>query len=263
MLIRTLSALVFAPLLLGVAYLGGAFMAVFVGLVAILALRESLSIGQRMGIQPWPLSTTVFSLVWLLILMLRADQWMIPVIVIWLLFALGKMALGYPRLKISEVSYNVLMPLYTVVSFSHLYLIRGLDQGMAWTFLTFILVWATDTFAYLIGRAIGKHPLAPEVSPNKTIEGSTGGLVFCILCGMVAWKIIGGPSWLFFFSLSFFVGVSAQIGDLFESALKRSANVKDSGNLIPGHGGILDRFDSLLFVIPIVYYWLVLSGIAG
>jgi phosphatidate cytidylyltransferase len=238
-------------------------MVFLVVVISFLALRESLTIGQRMGIQPWPLSTALFSLVWLLLITLDAQKWMIPILVIWLLFSLGKMAIQYPKVQIAEVSYNFFMPLYTVVLFSHFYLIRGLEQGLAWTFLTFILVWATDTFAYLIGRAFGRHPLAPQISPNKTIEGSAGGLVFCILCGLVAWKIIGGGSWISFFGLSLLVGVCAQLGDLFESALKRTANIKDSGNLIPGHGGILDRFDSLLFVIPIVYYWVVLSGIAG
>ncbi|HHY28571.1 MAG TPA: CDP-archaeol synthase, partial [Desulfitobacterium dehalogenans] len=95
----------------------------------------------------------------------------------------------------------------------------------------------------------------PQVSPKKTIEGSLGGLIFCILCGILAWKIIGGAPFIAYIVLSIVVAVSAQIGDLFESALKRSANIKDSGKVIPGHGGILDRFDSLIFVIPIMYYW--------
>jgi phosphatidate cytidylyltransferase len=263
MLTRTLSALVFVPLLLGLTYMGGPYTAFLVAVISILALRESLSIGKRMGINAWFLSSGLFSLTWLLLIFRRDTEWMLPAIILWLLFALGKMALRYPKIHFSELGYNFFAPIYTVVLFSHLYLIRGLEKGIAWTFLTFILVWATDTFAYLIGRALGRHPLAPLVSPKKTIEGSIGGLFFCVLSAFIAWKLIGGPPLNYYLGLSLIVGTSAQIGDLFESALKRSVNIKDSGNLIPGHGGILDRFDSLLFVVPLVYYWAVLSGIAG
>lgn len=263
MLTRTLSALILVPVLLGLSYLGGPYTAFLVAAISFLALRESLAIGQKMRIRTWSLSTGLFSLVWLLLIFRGASEWMLPVLIIWLLFSLGKMALQYPNVQFSELGYNFFAPIYTVVLFSHFYLIRGMENGIAWTFLTFILVWATDTFAYLIGRALGRHLLAPQVSPKKTIEGSTGGLLFCVLSGLIAWKVIGGSQWMAFLGLSIFVGIGAQIGDLFESALKRSVNIKDSGNLIPGHGGILDRFDSLLFVIPLVYYWLVLTGMAG
>lgn len=263
MLIRTLSALVLVPILLGFTYLGGPFTAFLVAIISFLALKESLAIGQKMSIKTWTLSTGLFSLTWLLLIFQEATEWMLPVLILWLLFSLGKMALRYPVIQFSELGYNFFAPLYTVVLFSHLYLIRGLERGVTWAFLTFILVWATDTFAYLIGRAVGRHLLAPQVSPKKTLEGSAGGLFFCVLSGLVAWKVIGGVPWTSFLVLSLLVGVSAQIGDLFESALKRSVNIKDSGDLIPGHGGILDRFDSLLFVIPIVYYWTVLQRMVG
>lgn len=263
MLTRTLSALILVPVLLGLTYKGGPYTALLVAVISFLALRESLAIGNKMGIRSWTVSTGLFSLGWLLLIFRGALEWGVPALVMWLLFSLGKMALRYPVIQFNELSYNFFAPIYTVVLFSHLYLIRELEKGVAWTFLTFILVWATDTFAYLVGRAIGRHRLAPQVSPKKTIEGSMGGLLFCMLSGLIAWKLLGGTRAFPFLGLSFVVGIGAQIGDLFESALKRSVNIKDSGNLIPGHGGILDRFDSLLFVVPLVYYWLVLSGMAG
>lgn len=263
MLIRTLSALVLVPLLLGFTYLGGPFTAFLVATLSLLGLNESLAIGRKMGHKVWSASTGLFSLIWLLLVFLEATKWMLPVLIIWLLYSLGKMALRYPVIQFSELGYNFFAPIYTVVLFSHLYLIRGLEKGVEWAFLTFILVWATDTFAYLIGRAMGRHLLAPQVSPKKTVEGAAGGLLFCVLSGLIAWKVIGGLPWTSFLGLSLLVGISGQIGDLFESALKRSVNIKDSGNLIPGHGGILDRFDSLLFVIPIVYYWAVFYRMAG
>ncbi|CDX02638.1 Phosphatidate cytidylyltransferase [Desulfitobacterium hafniense] len=260
MLIRTLSALVLVPVLLGLTYLGGVYTALLVTTVSLIALKEALAIGQKLGFKAWTISSGIFSMLWLVLIFAGEIQWNFSLMIAWLLFAMGRAALGYPKVSLGEAGYNCFAPIYTVVLFSHLYLIRGFSEGIAWAILTFILVWATDTFAYLIGRVMGKHLLAPRVSPKKTIEGSVGGLVFCILSGILAWQIIGGAPLAAYIALSGVVAVSAQIGDLFESALKRSVNIKDSGNIIPGHGGILDRFDSLLFVIPIMYYWVLIVG---
>ncbi|MFZ3373901.1 MAG: phosphatidate cytidylyltransferase, partial [Desulfitobacteriaceae bacterium] len=144
-----------------------------------------------------------------------------------------------------------------VVLFSYLYLLRQLEHGITWTFLIFFLVWATDIFAYLIGRRFGQHLLAPKISPKKTREGAWGGLLGSILVGLIFWYWMVGTSLWHILALSLIVGLGGQIGDLFESALKRSAGIKDSGTLIPGHGGILDRCDSLILVLPLVYYYIV------
>ena len=255
MLIRTISALIGAPLLLGLIYLGGAYTAFLAAVIGLLALHEYMMIGRKLEIKIWTKTTFFVALVWILSLSLGSKEWMFPFLIVWLLFALGWMGIRYPQVQFSEVGYNVLGVIYTVVLSSHLFLLRSLERGMAWAFFTFILVWTTDTFAYLIGRALGRHPLAPRVSPNKTIEGSIGGLLGAMLVGLAASRFMGGMPWTSFLGLSLIVGVSAQIGDLFESALKRSAKDKDSGLLIPGHGGFLDRFDSMLFAFPIVYYW--------
>ena len=116
-----------------------------------------------------------------------------------------------------------------------------------------VCVWATDTFAYLVGKAIGKHKLAPSLSPGKTWEGSFGGLIGAILAGMAFSAWIHQPLALGI-SLGVLAGTVGQIGDLFESALKRERGIKDFGKLLPGHGGVLDRFDSLLFVAPLAYW---------
>ncbi len=255
MLTRTLSAMVFVPILLGLTYMGGPYTAILVALISLLGLHEALLIGKKMGFQAWNISTYLFSILWLALVFRGEIRWMVPLLIAWLLYSMGKMALKYPQVTLREAGYNCFAPLYTVTLFSHLYLIREFGEGVAWALLSFALVWATDTFAFLVGRKMGKHLLAPQISPKKTIEGSVGGLIFCILTGLIAWKIIGEASPWAYLVLSIVVGCSAQIGDLFESALKRSVKIKDSGNLIPGHGGILDRFDSLLFVIPIMYYW--------
>lgn len=255
MLIRTISALIGAPLLLGLTYLGGPYTEFLVVVIGIIALHEFQEIGRKLGIKIWSKTTVGVSVIWILFLTLNLKTWMFPFTLFWFLLALGRMGIWYPKVQFSEISYNFLSVIYTVVLSSHLYLLRSLDRGMAWAFLAFVLVWTTDTFAYLIGRAIGRHPLAPEVSPKKTIEGSIGGLIGALLVGFVASRVMGDMNLTFFLLLSLIVGICAQIGDLFESALKRSAHVKDSGSLIPGHGGFLDRFDSMLFAFPIIYYW--------
>ena len=124
--------------------------------------------------------------------------------------------------------------------------------------LTLFSVWATDSFAYFTGKAVGKHKLAPKLSPGKTVEGTAGGLAASLIVGALF-------GWLFFrnaglgLAIGAIAGVFGQIGDLFESALKRELGIKDLGGILPGHGGVVDRFDSLLFVAPLcvllLRYW--------
>lgn len=258
MFIRTMSALIGAPILLALIYFGGSYTFFLVTLLTLLALREFLQIGEQMGIRTWYKFSTIFAIIWLTSLFISGEEWLLPTLLFWFLIGLGRLALTYPKTSLTEANFNMLSVLYAVVLLSHLYLLRQLPRGIEWTFLTIFLVWATDTGAYLIGRQFGRHLLAPLVSPKKTVEGSLGGLLFSIGMAVLFWRLMGGAHWMTYIILGIVIGTSAQIGDLFESALKRSAGVKDSGNLIPGHGGILDRFDSLIFALPLVYYGLIL-----
>ncbi len=251
---RTVSALIGAPLFLGLIYMGGQYIAFLVAVLTLLALQEFLQIGEQMGIRPWFKLTIFVTIIWLLSLLIGGAEWMLPILVFWLLIGLGRLALTYPKTSLAEANFNLLAVFYSVVLLSHLYLLRQLPNGIEWTLLTIFLVWATDTGAYLIGRQFGRHLLAPQVSPKKTVEGSLGGLLGSILVALMFWRFVGGTSLITYMILALIIGISAQIGDLFESALKRSAGVKDSGKLIPGHGGILDRFDSLIFALPLMYY---------
>jgi phosphatidate cytidylyltransferase len=255
---RTISALIGAPIFLVLTYLGGPYTAFLVAILALLSLWEFLKIGEQMGMPAWYKLTTLVAVVWLISLFSGGKEWMMPMLVFWLLIGLGRVALTYPKTQFLEAIFNLFSLLYTVFLLSHFYLLRQLPGGKEWTFLTIILVWATDIGAYLIGRQFGRHLLAPQVSPKKTVEGSLGGLMSCVLVAFAFWRLVGGASWITYIVLAMVVGISSQVGDLFESALKRSAGVKDSGNLIPGHGGILDRFDSLICALPLVYYGVIL-----
>jgi phosphatidate cytidylyltransferase len=124
--------------------------------------------------------------------------------------------------------------------------------------LLFAIIWIGDTAAYYCGRAFGRHALAPVVSPKKTVEGAIAGLIGSVLAGVVGGVWFLGNSWTDLIWISAVIAIVGQIGDLAESVLKRSAAVKDSSSIMPGHGGILDRLDSLFFAAP-VFYWLMNS----
>ena len=120
----------------------------------------------------------------------------------------------------------------------------------------FFFIWASDSGAYFTGRALGRHKLFERISPNKTIEGFVGGLISSALVGIAAHHFLGGISLISWMCIGAFVSVTSTLGDLFESLLKRQSGIKDSGSILPGHGGILDRFDSTLISAPI--YWILL-----
>ena len=139
----------------------------------------------------------------------------------------------------------------------------GYELGRNWLLLALLTTFATDTGAYLVGRAIGRHPMAPSISPNKTWEGAIGGFVGAVAAALLVGQFfnlgLSPAAWNWQLPLiGATVGIAAQAGDLLESRLKRLAQVKDAGNLMPGHGGLLDRLDSLLLTIPVVYYLVIL-----
>jgi phosphatidate cytidylyltransferase len=155
-----------------------------------------------------------------------------------------------------EIAFALLAFIYIPFLLMHLVLLRQTDFGIQWMFVIMLIVMTNDSAAYYTGSAFGKHRLYPLVSPKKSIEGAIGGLV-----GSLGGTLLA--KFTFFPQLSFrdavvtalVVGVVGQAGDLFESLLKRSFGVKDSGTIIPGHGGVLDRLDSILFAAPITYYY--------
>ncbi len=141
-------------------------------------------------------------------------------------------------------------------------LIRGAESGRLWVLALLLIIFAGDTAAYYTGSYLGKHKLCPSVSPKKTIEGALGGLVANALVGIL-FKLffLSDVGWGSILLMSILAGAVGQVGDLFESVLKRRAGIKDSSGILPGHGGILDRIDALLFAIPVV--WMFTPGWIG
>lgn len=165
----------------------------------------------------------------------------------------------------ADLSSSVFALFYVAGLFSFLILLRempqklGLDYKIGGLWIVYILVciWTCDTFAYFIGAPLGKHNLSPSVSPKKTVEGFVGGILGAVLAAFFSYYVFFKSAQMeHLLIISIFVSFIGQMGDLTESLFKRDAEIKDISDIIPGHGGILDRFDSLLFVSPIVYYYL-------
>ena len=162
------------------------------------------------------------------------------------------------EISIDEVSKTVVMTVYISIGFSSIILLRDLPNGQYLFILTFLSAWITDIFAYFTGMFCGKHKLSPIISPKKTIEGSIGGTLFCT-AAFVGYSFLLKSFFnlevnpLLFGVIGLFASIVSQLGDLVASAAKRKYGTKDYGTIFPGHGGVLDRFDSIIAVAPVLY----------
>ena len=192
--------------------------------------------------------------------LLFAKESLIMYFIFYLLVIMIFYVVSFPRYDTSHVTVLFFGLFYVAVMLSYIYQVRMLDDGAYLVWLIFISAWGSDTCAYCVGKLIGKHKVTPHLSPKKSVEGCIGGVVGAALIGVIYAaifheNIIGFQSVYLAFALIGGCGsVISQIGDLAASAIKRQHEIKDYGKLIPGHGGILDRFDSIIFTAPIVYY---------
>ncbi len=183
------------------------------------------------------------------------------VLVAYLMLLLICSVVFHRTIKFYDVVSSFFMLVYAVFFLQHLSYIRKMDMGDVLIYLPLLGAFMPDTFAYFSGKLFGKHKLIPDISPNKTVEGSIGAVVGTVLVfgayGLVVQFTLGlGVHYGWLLLLGALCSVVAQFGDLAASEIKRECGVKDFGNLIPGHGGLVDRVDSLLFVCPVVYYFL-------
>ena len=174
-------------------------------------------------------------------------------IIISMILILFVYVFGYPKYRAEQVMAAFFGVVYVAVMLSFIYLTRSLPDGKFLVWLIFLCSWGCDTCAYCVGMLIGKHKMAPVLSPKKSIEGAVGGVAGAALLGVIYAAATQGK--MAEYALICAVGaLISMVGDLAASAIKRNQNIKDYGKLIPGHGGILDRFDSVIITAPVIYY---------
>lgn len=175
-----------------------------------------------------------------------------------LMVVAGAYVLHYPKYNTEQVFASILGLLYLPMMLSYIYQIRIAEDGLFSMWMIFICSWGCDTCAYCVGVLFGKHKLAPVLSPKKSIEGAVGGVVGAALLGAIYGGVVSNylvmeKAPLYFAIICAVGAVISQFGDLIASGIKRQHQIKDYGKLIPGHGGILDRFDSVIFTAPMIY----------
>jgi len=263
---RWITALILAPFILWLLIKGSlTAIAVLVSMVAVFSVREYLRI--IFGNTDEPVSNTIKIISYTVSVLLVVGAYLGSWEILFLVLALNLMALAIFVLSrfsadqaiFNSISKQVLGIVYIPVPLCLLIFIRQLEGGTFWIIWLLIVIFANDTGAFYTGTFFGKRPLAPKISPKKTIEGSLGGITVSMIAGFIFCQIFFHDLSLSFLTLpgSLMLAVSGQIGDLFESAMKRSSGIKDSGRILPGHGGMLDRIDGLLPAIPVLYAYLV------
>lgn len=251
---RILSALAGIPLFVLAAWWRGIPLLVLTAALYLLALMELTRIFNRTGLRipSW------FSLSGGVILFVAAyvyrDSYPGSAVVVLLCYYLCALVFLYPRLSVQAAAAVFLATCYTGLII-YLYLLGTDEKRWIWLFFVLICTWASDTCAYFIGRKWGRRPLAPLLSPNKTLEGASAGIAGSLVVAVLFGWTCGFDVNAALVVLGLLVGVAAQLGDLVESVFKRQARMKDASSFIPGHGGVLDRFDSMLFTAPLVYYY--------
>jgi phosphatidate cytidylyltransferase len=253
---RIASAAVAAPVLLVAVWVGGPVFSVLVAALAVWAALEFYSLVGKAGHRP----VTALGVLFVLLFVGNAyvDQTytaplltsLILIVLAWLLWR--RQFAGV----VTDWAVTLAGVLYAGWLLSLFVSLRDLPQGLGWTVLAALATFASDTGAFAVGSLWGRRRLVPHISPGKTLEGSVGGLVSAVVVTMILGLVFSLPvNVLGMVGLGLAVGTLAQIGDLAESMLKRSLNVKDASRLIPGHGGILDRVDSLGFAVVVVFFW--------
>ena len=259
---RIATALVGIPLLIGAIWAGSPWLIGLVAAVALLALREFYRMAPGRKIP----ALSGFGVLWTLSFIISGQltAWWygyIPHALLGggVLMALPWLVVGRRGGIVVTWSYAVGGPVYVGFLLAHALMLRELDGtpdlGRNWLLFALLVTFAADTGAFLTGLAVGRHPLAPSISPNKTWEGAIGGFLWAVGAALALGTLLqmSVPVWQRAV-VGVAIGVVAQLGDLAESRLKRETGVKDAGSILPGHGGILDRIDSIVFTLPVVYY---------
>ncbi len=256
---RLLTAALGAPLLLLTLYVGGWWYALGIGALAVGAVSEALRLVGLAHRGDLRVGSAALMVALHLVLVAGRSPGSGAAALASLLFGFlaVRQVLAYPRISFAETAAAWLSICYVGLAFAHFPALRGLTGGLSLTVTVFVLTWTFDTVAYFAGMRFGRRRLAPRLSPGKSWEGAIAGSTAVLTLAALPLPFFAVNAAVRL-ALGLVVVVFGQLGDLFESALKRAAQVKDSGGILPGHGGILDRFDSLMFTVPAAYYLVML-----
>ncbi|MGO1367923.1 MAG: phosphatidate cytidylyltransferase [Senegalia sp. (in: firmicutes)] len=247
---RIISGIIGIILLLLVVMTGGIALKLGVLIISIIGIREFKNAFSNINIKItnylYLYSVVLFSLSLFNSYILINFSIIINFLIIMFIYVFNK------EYNINEIGLNLLASIYIPFSLVHISLLS--DNKLIW--LIFIIAFSTDTFAYFTGRLFGKRKLAKVISPNKTIEGAIGGLIGSILATLIFVSFMNLKNLYIFILLAFLCSLASMIGDLTASKIKRYIKIKDYGNIMPGHGGVLDRFDSILFIAPLLFYFI-------
>lgn len=273
---RTASGIVLVLLLIASLVWGGSqdifggrilfFVNLFISLVAVYELYKALKLQKTiLGITGYIAVVVYYALVYasqykvsILGKQIYGKNYMMIFVVLFLIALLAEYVFTYPKYKTENISNALMCTIYAGVMLSYLYITRMEPNGAYTVWLIFLASWGCDTCAYLAGVAFGKHKMAPVLSPKKSVEGAIGGVIGAAALGAIygsvfADKIDIPHAPVVFAIVCAIAGLVSMVGDLCASAIKRNNDIKDYGNIIPGHGGIMDRFDSVIYIAPIIY----------
>jgi phosphatidate cytidylyltransferase len=265
--LRIISAFIAIPIVLAAVWLGGWWAFAVASAVAMLSVYELNAMMLHEKYHPLVLVMFPFALLFLVSAMLPHQRMLLLEIGI-----SGALLVSFPILflrkdldgSMIDWALTLMIAVYVGWPMSFLLLLRGYETGFSagfwWLLTLFSGVWGFDTGAFFAGHFFGRHKLAPRISPGKTWEGIIGGLLISVIAAVVFTALPMGVPWYLAVLLGLLIGVAATLGDLAESLLKRQTHVKDSGNAFPGHGGFLDRIDSLLFAVLVIYIFAQLIG---
>lgn len=264
---RVITGFSLVVLLIGILALGTPFVEIAVALLAVVAVTELFN-ATGLSVNKMLLLVAVLGTAGLVTVQCFGVAFFNPAMYAYVVVLFAVYMANMQTVKLKDIAKTFFITIYIAFLFAHIILVRNMEYGHLLIWLVLIGAFVTDTAALFGGKFFGKHKLCPRLSPKKTVEGSIGGiagcivgtLVFCLVCRFgfdleinYGWAVVVG----------FGASIISQLGDLSASCIKRQFGIKDYGKIFPGHGGVMDRFDSLIFVSPFVYYMLLIFPILG
>ncbi len=260
---RLISGIVLVALMLLFIIPGGSLLFAFNLVISLIGMYELYRVFEVEKKLPGFLGYA-FTVLYYVLLYLKQTNFMEMLFLVFLTLLLAVMVFSYPKYTVPQVMATFFGFFYVAVMLSYIYQTRSMVHGEYIVWLIFLCSWGCDTCAYCTGKLCGKHKMSPILSPKKSVEGAIGGVIGAMLLTLLYCYIFEGQmglttrSWLLLSLISGVGALISMVGDLAASAIKRNYDIKDYGKLIPGHGGILDRFDSVIITAPIIYYLAIL-----